>query len=207
MGEFGTDDIQIGWNESSKLWVWQKDVGKPTVPALPHKYKTIEIKVAIGNFYRQTSICWFRIAFVANVMNVISPWPWRYQSYLLIGKGRITDKSPPAQLHLHVLLCLGSCCQDVIYFGVSQDMKEPLHAWSHSLARGFTVKVCLVDEQIQWNGLTNMYDARTKMLLSYVCGTVWLLMCHDVLQRGINEQQGNLCMCVYSQRWSDYVKI
>lgn len=44
---------------------------------------------------------------------------------LLIGKGRITDKSPPpAQLHLHVLLCLGSCCQDVIYFGVTHERYE-----------------------------------------------------------------------------------
>lgn len=41
-----------------------------------------------------------------------------------------------------------------------------VHAWSHSLAQGFTVKVCLVDGQIQWmGGYTNMYDAScTKML-------------------------------------------
>lgn len=48
---------------------------------------------------------------------------WRYHSYLLIEKG-ITDKSLSAQLHLHVLLCLGSCCQDVIYFGVSHERYE-----------------------------------------------------------------------------------
>lgn len=47
----------------------------------------------------------------------------RYQSYLLMVKGR-TDSPPPSQSHLHALLCLGSCCQDVIYFGVSHERYE-----------------------------------------------------------------------------------
>lgn len=67
---------------------------------------------------------WSQNSFCSNSSECHITVAWRYQSYLLIVKGRIIDTSPPAHLHLHVLLCLGSCCQDVIYFGISHERYE-----------------------------------------------------------------------------------
>lgn len=108
--------------------------------------------------------------------------------------------SPPAHVNLHVLLCLGSCCQDVIYFGVSHERYQ----------RALT---CLVTQPISrfyCKSLPGRYSEmgvpicvkhaqRMCALPGYVCDTVCLLMSQNVLQREINQHILNskaVCVCV-----------